>query len=412
MTAPSLTPAPPDAGPSAAPGTAPTPVQSVVGDGTTARSRSTARWRRARWPLGVVALLVVTAVVLALSRPVTSGTPLAPDNPGPEGARALAQVLGRQGVDVRYVQTVAAAVAAAPEGTTLFIADNGLLLPEQVDALVATEADLVLLEPSGDLLDAATDGQASLGYAWPDDAARAASCDDPDARAAERIGSDGLGFLATGADTTLCFPSPDDDDTGAYLVYDDGNRQVRAIDSRSVVLNESVSHDGNTALALRALGHRERLVWLVPSPTDTSATGNGPALPPWAGVVGLQLLLVAVVTVVWRARRLGPLVTEDLPVIVRASETTRGRGRLYRRAHARGHAAAGLRASAADRLAPRLGLARSVSGPVLVDAVVRATGRPAEQIAHLLYGPPPADDAALLALALHLDQIESEVYHP
>ncbi|KFD42729.1 hypothetical protein IU11_18300, partial [Cellulosimicrobium sp. MM] len=75
------------------------------------------------------------------------------------------------------------------------------------------------------------------------------------------------------------------------------------------------------------------------------------------------------------------------------------------------HAAAGLRASAADRLAHRLGLPRSADAPTVVDAVARATGRPGDQVAQLLYGPPPADDAALLELARHLDRIESEVYH-
>ncbi|MGO3432431.1 MAG: DUF4350 domain-containing protein, partial [Cellulosimicrobium funkei] len=64
-----------------------------------------------------------------------------------------------------------------------------------------------------------------------------------------------------------------------------------------------------------------------------------------------------------------------------------------------------------DRLAHRLGLPRSADAPTVVDAVARATGRPGDQVAQLLYGPPPADDAALLELARHLDRIESEVYH-
>ncbi|MNW56635.1 hypothetical protein D3C74_343630 [compost metagenome] len=154
----------------------------------------------------------------------------------------------------------------------------------------------------------------------------------------------------------------------------------------------------------------------MPSLTDDTISedvgaGTG-ALPPWVTVVLVQLLVVAFFAALWRGRRLGRLVTEDLPVVVRASETTRGRGRLYRRSRSRGHAAAGLRAHSADRMASRLGLPRSAAAPALIDAIVRATHRPAEQVAHLLYGPPPADDAALLELARHLDQLESEVFHP
>lgn len=95
---------------------------------------------------------------------------------------------------------------------------------------------------------------------------------------------------------------------------------------------------------------------------------------------------------------------------VPSSETALGRGRLYRRARAWGHAAAALRAGTAHRMAVRLGVPRSAGAPTLVDAVTRATHRPAEQVAGLLYGPPPADDADLARLAIELDQLESEVH--
>src|SRR5690606_16937832 len=110
------------------------------------------------------------------------------------------------------------------------------------------------------------------------------------------------------------------------------------------------------------LGAHERLVWLVQDPLDTSSTSDeastptGALLPSWAGPVGLWALVVALVTAIWRGRRLGPLVPESLPVVVRASETTRGRGRLYRRSRSRGHAAAGLRAGTAERVGQRLGV--------------------------------------------------------
>ena len=74
--------------------------EAVVGDGTSARSRSARRWRRARWPLALLALVVVAGILSALPEPRTSTLTLAPDNPGDLGARAAAQILGRQGVDL------------------------------------------------------------------------------------------------------------------------------------------------------------------------------------------------------------------------------------------------------------------------------------------------------------------------
>ena len=70
----------------------------------------------------------------------------------------------------------------------------------------------------------------------------------------------------------------------------------------------------------------------------------------------------------WRARRLGPVVAEPLPVVVRAAETVEGRARLYRRGGARGQAARG-----AARRRPvagsgrALGLPRRADPPAVVD---------------------------------------------
>lgn len=403
-TAPGATGAPP---PSGGP---------VTGDGTTARSRAGRRWRAARWPLAVLAVLVVVVGLLAVSRPPTSSVALAPDNPGPAGAQAVARVLARQGVDVVPAATVADALGIAGPGDTLFVTTWDLLLDEQAAALVATGADLVLVAPTSTALDQATGGAVTLSSTWAADpqALLTARCDDPDAAAAGTLR--GEGSLVVVPPAVGCFP--DAEGSYAFARVQDGDRTVTVLSDGAPLRNDTVLDDGNGALALRTLGARERLVWLVADPFDVTGTGEQQdlssegVLPPWAGAVGLQLLLVVVVLGVWRARRLGALVPEDLPVVVRAAETTRGRGRLYRRGRSRGHAAAGLRAATADRLAARLGVPRSADAPTLVDAVVRAGGRPTADVADLLYGPPPADDAALLELARRLDTLESEVFRP
>ena len=69
-----------------------------------------------------------------------------------------------------------------------------------------------------------------------------------------------------------------------------------------------------------------------------------------------QLCLAVVLLALWKGRRIGPLVAEELPVVVRASETVEGRGRLYRSRRARDRAADALRTATLQRLLPRLGL--------------------------------------------------------
>ncbi|MCW2501477.1 MAG: hypothetical protein JWN87_3153, partial [Frankiales bacterium] len=91
------------------------------------------------------------------------------------------------------------------------------------------------------------------------------------------------------------------------------------------------------------------------------------------------------------------------------AETVEGRGRLYRAAAARGTAAEALRAGARDRLAQRVGAGRTPSAQVLVSLLATRTTTPSAQVQALLYGPSPADDAALVRLADDLDALILEV---
>jgi hypothetical protein len=112
------------------------------------------------------------------------------------------------------------------------------------------------------------------------------------------------------------------------------------------------------------------------------------------------------VLALWRARRLGRVVTEPLPVVVRAAEAVEGRSRLYRAAGARGPAAEALRAATVDRLVRRVGAAPAGPGRA------RGPGRRAHRRrpghgARLLYGGAPEDDAALVRLADDLHVLET-----
>ncbi len=88
---------------------------------------------------------------------------------------------------------------------------------------------------------------------------------------------------------------------------------------------------------------------------------------------------------------MGPPVSEQLAVVVRAAETVEGRGRLYAAAQARELAAAVLRAGLRARLAKRLRLPTQTRSAepdptALVASVAGRTGRSPVEIGSLLYG--------------------------
>jgi hypothetical protein len=110
-------------------------------------------------------------------------------------------------------------------------------------------------------------------------------------------------------------------------------------------------------------------------------------------------------------------VPEKLPVAIRASETVEGRARLYRKANARDRAATALRSATRTRLAPLVGVPVSQAHtpesllPALSAHLHGAHGD-GQALHTLLFGPPPGDDAALIALADQLDALEREVRRP
>jgi hypothetical protein len=191
---------------------------------------------------------------------------------------------------------------------------------------------------------------------------------------------------------------------------------VTLLGASALITNDQVLRADNAAVALRLLGQRDRLVWYVPEVTDLlgdDGVSLRTLLPRWI-MPGLWILGAAVVALLlWRVRRLGPLVTEPLPVTVKAIETARSRGRLYRKAGDRAHAARALRRATRTSLATRLHLptAMAADDAALARAVAQHLGRPVEQVRQVLAddAPAPRNDDDLIALANHLAALEREV---
>ena len=91
------------------------------------------------------ALILLTALVLALAAGGGSTAALDPKGVDPDGSRALAQLLGRHGVTVIRTEGVAAATGSAGQGDTLLVISPDLLDQELATELRSTGADLVLV---------------------------------------------------------------------------------------------------------------------------------------------------------------------------------------------------------------------------------------------------------------------------
>jgi hypothetical protein len=370
-------------------------------------------------PVAVVALVLLGGILIALLKPSppTAGY-LDPGNPRAQGTRALADLLGQRGQPVIRVATTAAAQAAtrgAP--ATLVITSPYLLTARQLAPLVGGPGNLVVVEPDSAALSALAHtpeaglaarmaGAAEVQPARP-------GCRLPAATAAGDVLMGGVLMRDTTGRAAQCYqvhghPS--------LIRYTAGGRSVTLLGTGTPLSNGGLAKRGDAALVLNLLQGTPRIVWLVPSLAAAAAPGGAKSLlqeiPLPAYLVAVQLFIAAGLAALWRMRRLGPLVREPLPVVVRASETVEGHGRLYQSRRARGRAAAVLRAAARRRITTRLALPGNADPATVSAAVAALTGRESREVEAILFGPAPHDDAALVTLGQDIDALEEEVRTP
>ena len=378
------------------------------------------RWRRRRVVVttGVVlVLLLVVAVLLALGRRGGNDDRLDPRNAGSDGAQAVARVLDQRGVTVDIARGQAALEDVDPVdgGTTVVVSDPGALSEETADVLsdeVRGARRLVLVEPGRFALKALGLDVSPASGGAPTRSLRA-GCVLPGLTATDTVTAGGEGYTTSDPGATRCFTF-EGVSALVSLPASPGTPEVVVLGSGDALTNGEVTRYDNAGVALRVLGQGDRLVWYVPSVLDVSAddTTAESELPRALGPLTLLALFAVLATMLWRGRRFGPLVTEPLPAVVKAIETTQSRGRLYRRARDTGRAGAVLRAATTRRLAGYLGLPRGASPEVVAHAAATASRRPLAEVQALLAGPPPADEDAMVTLADDLSTLEKEVHRP
>ena len=366
-----------------------------------------ATWQRWRAPIGVAAFLLLAAVILAIVGNAPPSRPLDPSDPSADGGRALAQLVRDRGVDVVPVKDVT--TASVTPSSTVFVPDPTSLTRADLQYLGSQASTLVVVAPTERELNALAVVATMLprgeggGTLHP-------GCAFPPATIAGDVRYEGAIYVAPAAQQQ-CYSNAA---AAGLFVYDTGHSSVVVIGSPRTFSNDWLDEQGDAALGLGLLSRSDQLLWVVPrpptqAPADSQRKGLIDLLPDRVLWATLQLVLAVVLLALWRARRVGPVVAEPLPVVVRATETVEGRARLLRVARARDTAAAALRAAAVERLRDRLGLSADSAPPAVVESVARHSGWRSADVDQVLFGPAPTDDTALLALSRELDQLDRAV---
>jgi Domain of unknown function (DUF4350) len=366
------------------------------------------RWRGARWVLLALVVIVGVATLSTVLTAPRPGGPMDPESTSPEGARALATILRERGVDVIAADDIAAVERAARPDTLILVAQTFYLFDaDLLPRLAPLPGDRLLVEPVSRTREVLAPqirvaGATKFGENRPD-------CD---MREATRAGEVQFGLsdayeAAGDVPVTRCYG-------GALVRYTDNGREVTVVSTGGFMTNSGLLKDGNAALAMNLAGSHQRVIWYAPQHSEGNGQSGGGAtlfdlMPDQVMWIVLQLCLGVALLALGKGRRIGPLVAEQLPVVVRASETVEGRGRLYRSRRARDRAAEALRTATLQRMIPRLGLGHDAEPTAVAQTVAERCGLDPQTVAHTLFGPPPANDPDLVNLAHELDNIERQV---
>lgn len=363
------------------------------------------RWRNVRWiSLGLIVIGAVATVSALLTAPTPGGL-MDPDATSGAGAHALVTLLRDRGVDVTVAKNIDDVEHAATSDSLLLMAESYYARGEDLlNRLAALPADRLLLEPTAKVRETLAPGIRRAGSSQPTDEP---NCD---LREANTAGVAQLSptdtYTATGGTAlTRCYG-------GALVRYNADGHTITVVGTSDFMTNGSLLKEGNAALAMNLAGSSPHLIWYSPQQAEgDSSSGStiGDLIPDAVTWVVWQLCFVVILLAIWRGRRLGPLVAEKIPVVVRASETVEGRARLYRARRARTEAADSLRTAALHRLTPRLGLGAKPSPASVASAVTQHCGGDPNATHYALFGPAPTTDAELLDLAHALDNIERQV---
>jgi Domain of unknown function (DUF4350) len=371
----------------------------------------TALWRQARAWLLIFLLIVIAGVIIGVLNQPPANSYLDPGSTGSSGSHALADVLTGLGHQVTSVTSTGSAVEAASAGTALVITSPANLSGPELAALAKVPASVLLVEPDGAAL-AAFGGGMRIALSGVPVASTPAACT---LQAAVLAGTADMGGTTLTVPGRLagriqqCYPVGGRPSLVQLTLR---GRRVTLLGTGAPLTNGVLASQGNAALAIDLL-QSHRIVWLVP-PASAVAGPAGPKsfyslVPLGAYLVAIQLAVALLLAVAWRARRLGPLVAEPLPVIVRAAETVEGHARLYQSRRARTRAADALRRGVISRLSPLAGLPVTASPDVVVAALATRSARTPATVRELLYGAGPKSDRALVELARDLDTFEREV---
>lgn len=341
-----------------------------------------------------------------------------------QGAAGYIHLLKARGYDVNVVRnglTIESALNQAGEDTTVMVSPDAAVYGRLGRSLQRTKAGrVVLLAPSQQILSAAKveadrlDRQAAVSTST-----RPECSSELTAPVREVPASLGATSYEAETATTVCFPTVPAVQgvfRGGLLVFDKPNQTTIVLGTVHPLTNSYLATKDSAALGLSLVKGTKKIVWIDPkladfqnnTPNQQKPSNDMPSQLSWMNSLKWWALFLIAMVGLWQGRRLGRIVTEYLPVMVKSSETARGLGRMYSGSKSYERSLELLQSAASVRISKLLGVHPSSTQQDLIAIIAQALGRNETEVSSILCR--KAKSAAdLVAGTANLDSLEHQV---
>lgn len=348
-----------------------------------------------------VSIVIVLLIVLIGPPDQDEGVYLDPKSPGPYGTKALVLLLEELGAQVDVVRDlplVGYDVALVLED---YLGDEEL---DAMDSWVNEGGTLVVADPYSPLI--------PFDYVFnPEpDAIAVNDCHIPALKGIKAL-SGTYQLLQEDGVAQACFG---DGTSGQVVIGPKGNGTLVALANPELLVNENIGNEDNAVLAGALLSPKPGMKLAIVA--GSANFGGGPdtiyELMGDRSFQGIyQLVIGFLIYALWRARRLGKPVCEDLPVELSASDLVRSTGNLLRKAQCREQVGQLLKSDLRRRLVRRLNLGAGLAAENVAEIASARTGIPIEKFKSALLPSPIDTDGDLVALGVAIEKIDQEVGH-
>lgn len=340
--------------------------------------------------LGLVVALVALAVVFGGGR---SNVRYDPRSAGPEGTKALAELLAASGASVTF-----------DVGELDDDHEVGLVLRDRYSDK-RREALLDWVERGGRLVVADPASPLVPEFRFSGTDLLRGRCTVAALADVNELAGPGYVLSRPASVDESCF-------SGAIGVSARGEGVIVAIGGQAAFQNAMLGEADNAVLAVSLLAPRDgtRVGFVDPSVAaaeEAETISDLIPMPVW--VLLVQLGVAFVLYALYRARRLGAPVPEPVPVSIEGSELAAARGRLLQAMRAPDAAADALRADARRWATRRFGLPRDTNVDVVAARVAAHTTFAEADVADMLAGGTVAGDADLVNLSTHLGALRAQL---